>query len=550
MKQFKQEVAKAIEKATGKHVDLQDLTVPPNPEMGDVASKIAFTMGKNPKETAEELAKEIKPSGPITEVKAFGPFLNFFVDRDMFSKCVVETIISEGKNYGKGEKKKEKVMVEFSQPNTHKAFHIGHIRGTALGFALANILEHYGYDVIKANYQGDTGAHVAKCLWCMQTFHAGEKPPENKGKWLAGIYAEATQKINDNPEYEKDYKQVFHKLFFDKDPELIELWKKTRKWSLDEFVKIYSEMGIKFDVNFFESDVEQKGVDYVKALEGKGKVFEDDGALVIDLGEKLGVFLLLRNDGTALYSTKDIILAKKKFDEYGVDTSIYITGAEQKHYFNQLFAALKELGFEKADKCVHIPYGLVILPEGKMKSREGKVIFYEDLAAKAKELVLKEIEKKNPDLEDKEAVAEAVGIGALKFWMLHTSNNKDIVFEWGKALDFNGETGPYVQYALVRCRSILEKSGKQPKAGIVKAHDLLVMLSNFPDAVENAAKSHSPHLLAQYTYLLANELNKFYTTTKVIGSDNEEALLAVIKATEIVMANALHLLGIRAPEKM
>lgn len=550
MQKFREEVVKAIEKATGHKVTAAELSAPPNPAMGDLASNIAFKLGGNPKENAEKLAKQIKPAGLIREVKAAGPFLNFFADRKKLAKQVIAEILKEGAAYGKGAKKKEKVMVEYSQPNTHKAFHVGHIRGTALGFALSNILQHYGYDVVKANYQGDTGAHVAKCLWCMQKFHKGEEPKDNKGKWLASIYAEANQKIAENPEFEDEYKQTFHKLFFDKDPALVKLWKATRQWSLDEFEKIYKELGVSFDVNFFESEVEEEGVAFAKELERKGIAHKDAGALIMDLGEPLGVFLVLRSDGTALYSTKDIILAKRKFEEFKIDTSIYITAAEQKLYFAQLFEALKRMGFKQAEKCVHIPFGLVVLPEGKMKSREGRIVFYEDLAAEAKRRVLKEIEAKNPELKDKDGVAQAVGIGALKYWMLHTSNNKDIVFEWERALDFNGETGPYVQYALVRCRGILEKSEKEPSVGEVDAHDLVVELAAFPEAVEKAALEHSPHLMAQYAYRVADKLNHFYVTTPVIGSENEAELLALVKATETVLENTLRLLGIGTPGKM
>ncbi|MFC2174297.1 arginine--tRNA ligase [archaeon] len=546
MLELKREAAKVLSEATGKTVTVESLSPAPKPEMGFFSSRVAFELGGNPAEKAKEVAAKIK--SPLFTAKAIGPYVNFFPSED-YSKQLAEKILAERDAYGKGEKKKEKVMVEYSQPNTHKAFHIGHIRGTSLGYSLAEIMEHAGYEVVKANYQGDVGAHIAKCLWAMQKFHAGEEPPAAKGKWLAEIYREANQKLKDNPDYEEEVKAVFHKMFFDKDPELTKLWQETRQWSLDEFEGIYKEMGVSFDVNFFESQVENEGVKIVNKMLADGLAKKDDGAIIIDL-DKLGVFLLLRSDGTPLYSTKDIELAAKKFKEYKVDKSIYVTGSEQKHYFQQLFKALEVMGFEQAKKCVHIPFELVMLPEGKMQTREGTVIFYEDFAKEAKDRALKEVQAKNPDLEDKEGVARAVGIGAIKYSMLKVSNTKTIVFDWEKALSFEGETAPYIQYANVRCHSILEKAGKKGKAGTVNAPELIYELSRFDDVVAEAAKEYSPHVLALYAYSLADAFSGFYTKQQVIGSDDEDALLALVEAASVVLENTLRLLGIEAPRRM
>ena len=546
MRELKLEAAKLLSEATGKQVDPNSFSPTPKPELGFFASNIAFQLDGNPAQNASELAIKIK--SPVLAVKAVGPYLNFFPSED-YSKKLVTGILKDKENYGRGEKKKEKIMVEFSQPNTHKAFHVGHIRGTSLGFAMANILEHSGYDVIKATYDGDTGTHIAKCLWAMQKFHAGEKPPAQKGKWLAEIYREANSKLKENEEYEKEVREVFHKMFFEKDKDLLALWKETRQWSLDEFDEIYKEMGVSFDVEFFESEVEEEGTSIVKKMLDDGLAKIDDEAIIIDL-DKLGVYLLLRRDGTPLYSTKDIALAKKKFEEYEIDKSIYITASEQKLHFQQLFKTLELMGFPQAKDCVHIPFELVMLPEGKMKTREGTVIFYEDFAAEAKKRALKEIEEKNPELKDKESVARAVGIGAIKYAMLRVSNNKTITFDWDKSLSFDGETAPYIQYANVRCHSILDKAKKKPKAGIVEATELIYQLSRLDDVIHESASGYSPHLLAAYTYSLADSFSKFYTKQPVIGSKDEEALLAVVEATSVVLELCLKLLGIEAPRQM
>jgi arginyl-tRNA synthetase len=554
MKQFREEVAKAIEKATRKKVDPRTLSVPPSSEMGDLASNVAFQTGeKNPKDAAGKIAKKIKPSGLIARVRAAGPYVNFFLDREKFSKEIVTEILEDKASFGKGVAKRGLAMVEFSQPNTHKAFHIGHLRGTSLGDSLCRIMQHAGYAVSRANYQGDVGAHVAKCLWALQRFHASrDNWPDHRGRWLGEVYAEASLKVKENPEFEKEVQEVFRKLYFDKEPKLVALWKETRDWSLREFDEIYKRLGVSFDAPFFESEVEEDGVELVRELASKGLAYEDQGAILIDLEKhKLPKFLLLRSDGTPLYSTKELALAKRKFEEFDVDRSIVITASEQKLYFQQVFATLREMGFAQAEKCVHIPFELVMLPTGKMKSRTGEVIVFEDIANEAVARVKKEIEKKNPDLADKDEVAEAVGIGALKYWMLRVSNNKTIIFDWDKALDFTGETGPYVQYAHVRCAGILEKARKKPKPGEApEAHELLVELSNFPDVVEAAAETRSPHLLANYSYRVADAFSKFYEKNPVIGSKNEEALLAVVAATKQVLALALSLLGMKAPEKM
>ncbi|MCD6522119.1 MAG: arginine--tRNA ligase [Candidatus Diapherotrites archaeon] len=554
MRPFKIAVQRAIEEATGKRISLNELTYPPDPKLGDLASRIAFELPGNPKENAEALAKKIKRGGMIKNVKAYGPYLNFFADWDALSKAIVEDALKEG--YGKGKQKKEKVMVEFSQPNTHKAFHVGHLRNVCLGDSLVRILRYNGYETIAANYLGDTGTHVAKVLWCLEKFHKGEKPEKNKGRWLGEIYKEAAQKLKENPAYEEEVRNVYKRLFFDKERELVDLWKKTRQWSIEEFDRIYRELGVTFDTVFFESEVEEPGVELVKQLVEKGIAKLDQGAVIVDLKDKgLGVFLLLRSDGTPLYSTKDLYLAKKKFEEYNIDVSIYVVGSEQKLYFKQLFETLRRMGFKQADKCYHLAYELVVLKSGKMKSREGNVILYEDFAKEAIERARKAVEEKNPKLseEEKQSIAKVVGIGAIKYGMLKVSNNKTIVFDWETALDFNGESAPYIQYAYVRAKHILEKSTKNPKAGALTTEsekNLLKKIGEFPDVLEDAASHYSPHLIANYAYELAYTFNSFYNSEQVIGSDKEEERLALVLSTADTIKACLDLLGIAAPSRM
>ena len=544
MLELKQEAAKLLAEATGKKVTVESLSPAPKPELGFFASRVAFEMGGNPVEKAKEAASKIK-SDKLT-AKAVGPYVNFF-PTDNYSKELVKKILAEKDGYGKG-KQSESIMVEYSEPNTHKAFHIGHLRNTALGIALSNILEHAGFKVTRINYINDIGLHVAKCLWALQKFHAGEDPPENKGKWLGEIYAEASKKIKENPDYDAEVRDLLQKMDSG-DADAIKLMNETREWSLDEFKKIYEELGADFDKWYYESDIKGETKEIVKELMDKGIAKEDDGAVIID-NSPFGVNLLQRSDGTTLYSTSDLALAKHKFGDYDPDRSVYVVGSEQKFHFQMLFETLKKWGFRQGEKCFHLAYELVMLKSGKMKSREGEVILYEDFAKEAKDRALKEVEQKNPDLEDKEGVARAVGIGAIKYSMLKVSNTKTIVFDWEKALSFEGETAPYIQYANVRCHSILDKAGTKGKAGVVDAPELVYELSRLDEVVAEAAKDYSPHVLALYAYSVANALSTFYTKQQVIGSKDEAALLALVEATSVVIENCLRLLGIEAPRRM
>ncbi|MBN3037653.1 MAG: arginine--tRNA ligase [Candidatus Diapherotrites archaeon] len=552
MRKFRKEVAGALSDAVGRKIAENSLTTPPDPKLGDLASSIAFSMGGNPKENAEKLAKRIKASGLIREVRAVGPYVNFFADRDKMSAAVVKQALKDGSKYGSGLRKKERVMVEFSQPNTHKSIHIGHLRNIALGDSLSRILSFNGYRVTKANYINDFGAHVAKTLWGYIKFHQHERPPENRGRWLGGIYRDACQRLE--ADTEEDDVRTIQQRMESGDKEITGLWKRTREWSLSDFKRIYNELGVGFDEWFFESDVVGEGKDIVRDMLEKGVAKRDQGMVIIDFDD-LGVAVLERSDGTTLYMVADLALAKHKFEDFGVDRSVYVVASEQKQYFQQLFKALELWGFPQAKKCCHLSYELVMLEEGKMRSREGQVVLYDDLAAEARRKALAAVNEKNPDLSDneKQRVAESVAVGAMKYEMLRVSNNKTITFSWDRALDFNGESAPYIQYAHARAKRILEKSGKKPKVGPVKTADELALtraIAEFPDVVERAAKNYSPHLVANYAYSLANTFNHFYASTPVIGSEEEVERLALVEATAVVLGNALKLLGVDAPDVM
>lgn len=560
LKDLKKDLESSIREVIGKE-NISDLEIvfssTPDFKLGDIATPLSFELAKRLKKNPIEIAKNIRdniklPVG-IEKVETSGGYINFFFDRSYFSKETLKKVITESDSYGKGEKKKERVMVEYSQPNTHKSFHIGHLRNVCLGDALSNIMEFSGYDTVRANYIGDVGAHVAKCIWGYMKFFNGVIPDHNKGDFLGNVYSEADRKLKESEEYQEEYKVVLKNLY-DEDKRTMDIWKMTREWSLEEFKRIYSELGVNFDVIFYESEVKDEGTRIVGDLIEKGVAKTKEGAVIVDLKDYgLDEFVILRSDGTALYSTKDLALAKRKFDDFKIDLSLYVVGSEQKFYFKQLFKTLELMGFEQAKRCFHLSYELVMLEEGKMSSREGNVVLYSELKDVVKKEALKQVRERN--ISNADAISEIVTIGALKYSMMK-DNNKRIIFNWKKALDFEGDTAPYIQYAHARASSILSKVGNfgvefEIEGLNEKEYKLAFMLSEFPEVVQRASTDYRPDYVSNYVYDLAKCFNEFYHECHVINAEiNRDFRISLVKATKIVFKNALGLLGIKAPEEM
>jgi len=360
-------------------------------------------------------------------------------------------------------------MVEYSNPNTHKAFHVGHLRSAILGESLARILDFAGYDVVRANYIGDMGLHVIKWLWNYMHNHMGEKPPENTTSWMGDLYSEAVQRLESDPELEVEVRDLYSR-WDQRDPEVVALWEETRQWSMDHFKEMYAILDIHFDRWYSNSEMEQPGKKVVQQLIEKG-IAEDerseDGPVIVRIDEKLGlevekyrVLVVLRSDGTALYATEDLALAIQKFEDYQLESSIYIVDVRQSLHFQQVFKTLEIAGYPWANRSQHLPYEVVNLPGNVvMASRDGTIVLLELLIEEAVQRAMQTVEEKNPSLseEEKGAVAEAVGLGALKYPMLARDNAKIVTFDWQSALDFNGQAAPYIQYAHVRANSILRR---------------------------------------------------------------------------------------------
>ena len=523
---------------------------------------------------AQELAEGIKaflgePPEGFSHIEAVNGYLNLYFSTSAYAQRVIDSVLQEGGRFGQAMSRGETIMVEYSQPNTHKAFHVGHLRNVILGGSMCRILEFAGYDVIRANYLGDIGLHVVKWMWNYLKNHQGETPEENTTHWMNEIYAEADRLFQD-PGNEAEVRALYAR-WNARDPEVVNLWKKTREWSLEGFAEIYDLLGEEFDRIYFESEVEDAGVVLVEKLieEGLAQDERPEGPVFIDLDAVLGtedeyrVLVVLRSDGSSLYATKDLPLAIQKFNEYDLDQSIYVIDVRQSLYLKQIFKTLEILGYEWADKLHHLPYELVNLPGNvTMSSREGTVVLLDDLVAEATQRAWSIVEEKNPELADdaKDSIAQAVALGALKYAMLSRDNTKVVTFDWDSALDFNGQAAPYIQYAHVRAGSILRKGGGQglpkevnfPETLEKSEVDLIELMTRLPADVLRASEEYRPLVIANLAYDMARAFNDFYNTCHVLNAEPEVRAyrLHLVAAAQQVIATSLQLLGIQAPSMM
>jgi len=534
-------------------------------------------------EIAEGVAVFLETPEGFSHVEAVRGYLNLYFNSADYSRRVVDAVLAQGPDFGRGAPKGERVMVEYAQPNTHHSFHIGHYRNSILGEVLARLVEFAGFDTIRASYPGDIGLGVITVLWIYDKFYRGQEPEgiHARGQWLLKIYAEATNLLseeeNETPEetaqrlaYDAERREMYRR-WDAGDPEVRQLWLETREWSLIELRDILEMMDIHIDVWFFESEVDEPSKAIVQELIDLD-IADDErpqgGAVIVRIDEKLGLKkekyrtnVILRNDGTTLYLTKDLALAKEKFEKYHVDRSIYVVDVRQSLHLQQAFAILRLWGYPQAEKCYHLGYGFVSLPEGAMSARKGRVVLFKDVADEAIRRVLAEIEEKNPEIPENERleIAQKIGLGALAYGMLSVDNNRDIVFDIEEALSFDGHTGPYIQNAHVRASSILRKAGGYPKEASFDYEleplevELIDLISRFPNTVQQAANEYRPLVMATYAYDLATVFHRFYHVVRVLQADTEamrNARLRLIAAAQQTLANALRLLAIEAPEKM
>ena len=567
-----------------------DLTTPPNAEMGDLSFACfgaAKEWGVSPVEAAKTIAaslvipsvaegslKQSKRdfSTPlrfgrndradiVERVESTGPYVNFYLKTSELAKLVLSEIQKRNKKYGDNKiGKGKKVLIEYPSNNTHKEFHIGHLRNVCIGNALVQLYQKNGYKVYPVNYLNDFGNHVAKCLWGLLKFHKDERPPGNRQKWLGDIYAAASQKVKDNPEFGQEVAEM-QKRLEEHDSELWPLFMETREWSVEKFEEIFKQLGVKHAAVFYEKDLKDKGQRMTDDLLQRGVAeIGEGGAVIVDLSKyNLDVAMLRKSNGAGLYLTSDLPLAVAKFKKFNADESVVVTGAEQNFYFKQLYKILEIIGFKK--KLTHIGYGLVNLKEGKMSSRLGNVILYEDLRDEIYEKLKEESTQRHADWSERKIkeTAHVLTMAALKFDMQKHEGAKNITFDIKEAASFNGFTGPYILYVVARINSILKKSEiRNPKSEIdllnkPEEKQLLLLLAKYEEMIAEALAQYNPSVITRYCFDLAQQFNDFYNKYSVLSAENKDligARLQLSNAVKIVLINALALLTIDTLEEM
>ena len=541
------------------------IAVPPDNKMGDYALpcfKFAKVMRKSPVAIAEELKNTFATDDAISEVEAVNGYLNFRVNRTALVKETLEKIAEQGEAFGSSDMGNGKtICIDYSSVNIAKPFHIGHLSTTVIGGALYRIFRFLGYNTVGINHLGDYGTQFGKLIYAYKHWGSEEAVKEGGVKELTRLYVRYHKESENDPSMDDEARSYF-KLIENGDEECVKLFNLFKEITLKEVEKIYDELDIKFDSYAGESFYNDKMQPVIDELAEKGLLVESEGAKIVDL-EKYGMppCIILRSDGASLYATRDLAAACYRKEHYDFDKCLYVVAYQQNLHFKQIFKVLELMGKPWAKDLVHVAYGMVSLLDDNgnqvaMSTRNGTVVLLEDVLKKCHEKCLEIIEQKNPDLEDKENVARQVGTGAVIFGALSNSKIKDIAFSYSKILNFDGETGPYVQYTAARIKSVLRKGGAIGKYEIKNVNEdeyqLIAMLSTFPDVVKAAAERLEPFFVTRYAIDVASAFNKFYFDCKIIGDDANETnfRLAISSATLTVLSSALTLLGIKVPERM
>lgn len=542
------ELERLIEKP--KHQDYGDLAFP--------CFSLAKTMRKSPNVIAQELSQKIK-SPMFEKIEVVGAYLNFFLNKGKVSEQVISEILTQKDQFGAHDMGANRhVTIDMSSPNIAKPFSMGHLRSTVIGNALAKITEKCGYKPIKINHLGDWGTQFGKLITAYKLWGDAEKVKQNPIKELLTLYIKFHDEAENNPNLVDEGRAWFKKLE-DGNKEALELWQWFRDESLKEFSRIYELMNVQFDSFNGEAFYNDKMDPVVQLLEEKELLVESDQAQVVELTEKeLPPCLIKKSDGATLYATRDLAAAIYRKENYDFDLSLYVVGHEQSLHFKQLIGVLGKMGYGWSEKMVHVPFGMMLKDGKKMSTRKGKVVLLEEVLSESISMARHNIEEKNPNLPDKDEVAKQVGVGAVMFHDLKNYRMNDIEFSLEEMLRFEGETGPYVQYTYARACSILRKAQWQLESGmpinsLTWNHEWKVvsLLLEFPNTIKRAFDTLDPSQVAKYIVDLAQAFNKYYGEVKILEeNDEQQARLALVYSTTVVLKEGLRLLGIEAPEEM
>ena len=564
---FRKEVANCISKVVpslGKEEIENLVEIPPNYDMGDYAFpcfRLAKEFKKAPNLIAEELAEKIDGGVYFNEIKNVGPYINFFVNTEKLVETVLNSVMEEKEKFGSTDiGKGRKVLVEFSSPNIAKPFHIGHIRSTVIGNSLYKIFRFQGFDSVALNHLGDYGTQFGMLIAAYKKWGDREVIEEDPINELLKLYVRFNKEAEKDESLREEARYWFKELEDGNNQEALELWQWMRDISLKEFNIVYDMLNIKFDSYAGESFYSDKMPKVIEEMEEKGMLKESRGAMIVDLEEyNMPPALITKSDGSTLYTTRDIAAAFYRKEHYDFYKNIYVVASEQNLHFKQWIKVVELMGYDWAKDCIHVPFGMVSLEEGKLSTREGKVVFLEDVLNKAVESTLAIIEERNPDLQNKEEVAKQVGIGAVVFQELFNNRIKDYVFSWDRTLSFEGETGPYVQYTHARANSLLDKgefslANKVDYSLLIAEEEINIirLLYQFPEIVIDAMEKLEPSFITRHITEIAKAFNKFYNSCPILTVEKElkNARLMLVFATKTVIRTGLDLLGIEAPNRM
>ncbi|WP_058486388.1 arginine--tRNA ligase [Defluviitalea phaphyphila] len=538
------------------------IEIPPNPEMGDYAFpcfRLAKIFRKSPAQIAEDTVKVIEKPDFIKEIKNVSGYINFYIDKTKFAFYVLSEVLDKKETYGSSNEGNGKnIVIDYSAPNIAKPFHVGHLRSTVIGGSIYRIFKKLGYNCIGVNHLGDWGTQFGKLIVAYKKWGSKEAVEKDGIKELMRIYVLFHEKAEKDPSLEEEARKWFTKME-NGDKEALDLWNWFKDISLIEFNKVYDLLGIKFDSYAGESFYNDKMDKVIEELEQKGLLKESEGAKIVEL-EDMPPCLITKKDGSTLYATRDITAAIYRKNTYDFNKCIYVTALAQNLHFAQWFKVIEKMGYDWYKDLIHVPFGLVSMETGKLSTRKGNVVLLEEILKEAIEKTKQIINDKNPNLENKDIIAEQVGIGAVIFNDLSNNRIKDVVFSWDKVLNFDGETGPYVQYTHARACSVLRKANinidkEKIDYSILTdpaSVEVIRLMEQFPEKIKEAANKLEPSFIARYIIDLSQAFNKFYHDNPILVEDEKVkiARLALVYGVKTILYIGLDLLGIKAPEKM